>query len=126
MRLMIDRSGAHEAPELGERPCHMVVDGSGCLVDLSAVSGPLQDPDVIKLDWGPILQFGREAGRIFRKPPGFPIAQVQVFTDKATLKPYLRAFQKRMAKIEADTAAHLEAEAARAAAAQEAAEAAEA
>lgn len=92
MLVEIDAIGQH-TDSMGRPRCHMIVDRKGCLVDLANIAGPLTDPKVFCVQWGPYGVDGKEIGRILRKNSNnaTSLTEIVVFTDKAALGPYLAA-----------------------------------
>lgn len=93
--ILIDAVGEHDPPH-----CHMVVDGVGVLVDLSDLAGPLTDPLVTKIEWGPFGKDFTQAGRISRRSQNNATSLIEVkdFSNLEILGPYLAAYQKRLAE----------------------------
>lgn len=71
----------------------IVVDGTGCHVDLSNVGGQLWDPTVAKIEWGLTDASGKVFGRVQLKN-----GQGRNFWDHTLMLPYLEAFTKRWAE----------------------------
>lgn len=94
MRIEIDAVGEH-TDHTGARRCRMVVDHHGRLLDLSGLPGPLADPAVASIQWGPFGPNGEDMGRIFVRQANNAgsMLEVRVFSDFVKLKPYLDAFK---------------------------------
>lgn len=92
MRVLISAEGSHEPP--GQH--YMAVDNHGLLLDLSAVTGSLVDPTIVKVEWGQVVIGGdlREGGTITRQDGGR-----QTFFDREALKPYLDAWRAKKAEL---------------------------
>lgn len=90
MRMSITNAG--HTDHAGRELPFMVVDGTGCLIDLAGV-GNLYDPTVASITWAPTVDT-HEAGVI--------VLQTGVkrrFSDRDLLEPYLRAFRSRVAEL---------------------------
>jgi hypothetical protein len=98
MVIDIDAVGDHDPAW-----CHMIVDRVGCLVDLSDIAGPLTDPKVTRIQWGPYRPDRSEVGLIYRKSSNNATSMTEVitFSDRAAIGLYLAAYQARMAEISA-------------------------
>jgi hypothetical protein len=94
-RVFIDAVGNHEPQH-----CHVTVDGVGTLVDLSDLPGPLSDPLVVSVEWGPFGPNYTAAGKINRRSQNNATSLIEVrpFADFAILGPYLAAYKKRLAE----------------------------
>lgn len=95
-RILIDAIGSHEP----QPACHMTVDGVGVLVDLTGLPGPLSDPLVTMIEWGPFGDNFTPAGRISRRSMNNATSLIEVvkFTDLSFLVAYLAAYQVRLAE----------------------------
>lgn len=99
MRVLISAEGEHEPA--GQH--HMVVDGSGVLIDLSAVQGSMVDPTIRRVEWGPnMLEGGAREGGVIVRQDGHRTP----FADRGALKPYLAAFEARKAQLEREQVEH--------------------
>lgn len=100
MRVLISAEGEH-SPDWH----YVVVDGHGLLVDLDGMQNSavdpasLTDPTIVRVTWGPTIANGTasEAGEIVRQD-----GSRQTFFDRELLKPYLAAYQARLAALLAE------------------------
>lgn len=98
MKIEIDAAGDH-TDHAGKRMCHMVVDRIGCLVDLTGVHGPLDDPNVLLIKWGPYGKESEDMGYLIRRSSNNVTERLdsQPFTQLAMLQGYLAAFNAKLA-----------------------------
>lgn len=94
--IYIDAVGAHEPQPC----CHMRVDGVGVCVNLSGLPGPLADPLVTLIEWGPFGDNYTQAGRISRRSMNNATSLIETikFSDLSFLSAYLDAYRARVAE----------------------------
>lgn len=97
--ILIDAIGDHDPAH-----CHMTVDGVGVLVNLADLPGPLKDPMVTHIEWGPFGDNYAPAGKISRRSMNNATSLIEIvkFNDISFLEAYLAAYKVRLREALSD------------------------